>query len=329
MKIFRTLTLILFSVPAVHCAAQQSKQIPRDTSYNIAKVYSQIKKDYPYVIPVKDSLPTGLKGFRNLVYATLPNTPFGRRDLHLDVFRPKNERQLPALVLVHGGGWRSGDKSMEVPLAQLIAKSGFVTIPVEYQLSLEAQYPAAVYNIKSAIRWIKANAKTYGIDTTKIAISGTSAGGQLASLVGTTNGLPQFEGNQGVTKSSSTVQAIIDIDGVINFMAPASLNLDRKPDSPDIAWLGGSYLQRPDIWKAASAGYWANEKTVPILFLNSGFSRFHAGQDELIGSLKEWGIYHEVHQFNVKVHPFWLFHPWADESAGYIADFMKKIFKTY
>ena len=327
MKIFRTLTLILFSVLAVHCVAQQSKQIPRDTSYNIPKVYSQIKKDYPYAIPVKDSLPAGLKGFRDLVYATLPNTPFGKRDLHLDIFRPKNETLLPALILVHGGGWRSGDKSMEVPLAQLIARAGFATIPIEYQLSLEAPYPAAVYNIKSAIRWIKAHAKTYGIDTNKIAISGTSAGGQLASLVGTTNGLAKFEGNQGETQTSSSVQAIIDIDGVISFVAPSSLNIERKPDSPDIAWLGGSYLQRPDLWKEASAGYWANEKTVPMLFLNSGFSRFHAGQDELTGSLKEWGIYHEVYQFNVKVHPFWLFHPWADETAGYISAFMKKVFK--
>lgn len=326
MKIYKALVLTLLIAVVVNCSAQQSANIPRDTSYNIPKVFSQIRKDYPYAIPVKDSLPPNLKEFRSLVYATLPKTAFGKRDLHLDIFRPKDEKLLPALILVHGGGWRSGDKSMEVPLAQLVAKSGFVTIPIEYQLSLEAKYPAAVYNIKAAIRWVKANAKLYGIDTNKIAISGTSAGGQLAALVGTTNGVSKFEGNQGETTSSSKVQAIIDIDGVISFIAPGSLNLDRKADSPDVAWLGGSYLQRPDLWKEASAGYWANEKTVPMLFINSGFSRFHAGQDELVASLKEWGIYQEVYQFNVKVHPFWLFHPWADETAGYISTFMKKVF---
>lgn len=60
--------------------------------------------------------------------------------------------------------------------------------------------------------------------------------------------------------------------------------------------------------------------------LKQRISRFHAGQDELIGQLKEWGIHHEVYQFNVKVHPFWLFHPWVDESVNYMADFMKKVF---
>jgi pectinesterase len=64
-----------------------------------------------------------------------------------------------------------------------------------------------------------------------------------------------------------------------------------------------------------------------MLFLNSGFSRFHAGQDELIGMMKEWGVYTEVHQFNVKVHPFWLFHPWVDGTIDYMNGFLKKLWK--
>jgi len=327
MKLISTLTFSFLSLTSLFCLAQKSKPIPKDSSYTVTKVYNQIHKNYPYAIPVKDSLPGNVKSFRDVVYTTLPHTPFGKRDLHVDIFRPKTDAVLPALLMVHGGGWRSGDKTMEVPVAQLIAKDGFVTVTVEYQLSLEAPYPAAVYNIKSAIRWLKANAKIYGVDTNRIAISGTSAGGQLASLVGVTNGVSRFEGNQGNLTTSSNVHAIIDVDGVISFIAPSSLNLIRKPDSPDIEWLGGSYLQKPETWKEASAGYWANEKTVPMLFINSGYSRFHSGQDELIGSLKEWGIYHEAYQFNVQVHPFWLFHPWADETSNYMSSFLKKVFK--
>jgi acetyl esterase/lipase len=326
MKIFLVLATTVISILVIPCHAQDGP-IPRDTTYNTNRVYSQIHKDFPYAIPVPDRLPGSLKEFRNVTYTTLRNTPYGRRDLHVDIFRPKSTELLPALVMIHGGGWSSGDKSMEVPMAHLIAPHGFVTVAVEYQLSPEAKYPAAVHNIKSAIRWLKANAATYGVDTSKIAISGTSAGGQLASLIGTTNGNAQFEGNMGNLTTSSSVQAIIDVDGVISFLAPGSLNLTRNDDAADIRWFGGSYLQKPQVWKEASAGYWANEKTVPMLFINSGYSRFHAGQDELIGSLKEWGIYYEVHQFNVKIHPFWLFHPWADETANYMVDFMKKVFK--
>lgn len=305
----------------------QQKAIPRDTSYNVASVYSKIKKNYPYAIPARDTVTDKIIAHRDVVYTTLPATPYGRRDLHLDLFSPVKKGSYPALIMIHGGGWRSGDKSMQIPLAQLIAAKGFVCIPVEYQLSLEARYPAAVHNIKSAIRWVRANARKYNIDPDRIAVAGASAGGQLATLVGLTNNVEKFEGSMGNTGYSSEVQAIVDIDGVVSFLAPSSLNLERKPDAADAFWFGGSYLDKPEIWKEASGGYWANEKSVPMLFLNSGFSRFHAGQDELIGQYREWGIYQEVHQFNVKIHPFWLFHPWVDESAEFIAAFLHKVLK--
>lgn len=329
MKLIRMLVFFFMILPAVSALAQfdYSGAFPLDTTYNIPRVHRQIKKDYPYAIPVKDSLPEGVVAFRNLVYAHLPETPFGPRELHLDVFRPEKEGKLPALILVHGGGWRAGDRSMQVPLAQIIASKGFVTVTVEYQLSLEAKFPAAVHNIKATIRWMRANAEKYGIDATRIAIGGASAGGQLAMLVGMTPGIESFEGNMGYESFSSTVQAVIDIDGVVDFMAPMSLNLNRKPDSPDIFWLEGSFYDRPERWKEASSIFWANEKSAPVLFLNSGFSRFHAGQDELIGMMTEWGIYTEVHKFNVQVHPFWLFHTWVDESADFIVSFLNKTLK--
>lgn len=299
--------------------------IPRDTTYSIARVHRQIRKDYPYAIPVKDSLPKGVVAERNLVYATLPVTSFGKRDLHLDLFHPEKPGKYPAVIMVHGGGWRAGDKAMEVPMAQMIASRGYVTVAVEYQLSLEAKYPTAVHNIKAAIRWMRANAEKYNIDTDRIVISGTSAGGQLAALVGMTTRIEKFEGTLGNNEFSSSVQAVIDIDGVVDFMAPSSLNLKRNSDSPDIAWLGGSFYEKPEIWKEASSIFWANQKSVPVLFLNSGFSRFHAGQDELIGMMNEWGIYTEVHKFDVKVHPFWLFHPWVDQSVEYMVYFLNKV----
>jgi acetyl esterase/lipase len=297
-------------------------EIPHDTTYSVPIVYRQIHKDFPYAVPAHDSLPKGVKAYRDLIYTSFPETPFGPRDLHVDLFSPEKPGKYPALIMVHGGGWRSGNKSMQIPKAQMIAERGFVTVAVEYQLSLEAKYPAAVYNIKAAIRWMRANADKYNIDPNRIAISGCSAGGQLAALVGMTNNVEKFEGDQGNKEFSSAVQAVIDVDGVLDFMAPSSLNLVRKPNSPDIEWLGGSFTEKPETWKEASAIFWANEKSVPILFLNSGFSRFHSGQDELIGMMNEWGIYTEVHKFDVKVHPFWLFHPWVDKTVDYITTFM-------
>ena len=318
----------LFMIAGINSASTQSINIPIDSSYNVSKVYQQIHADYPKAVPAKEEFVKHgqVLAEMDIPYAEFRTEKYGMRTLRLDIFMPKKQVMHPAIIMIHGGGWRSGNKTMLAPMAEMLATEGFVAINVEYQLSLEAPYPAAVHNIKSAIRWVKANAKKYNIDTSKIAISGCSAGGQLASLVGLTNGVSAFEGELGVTSESSSVKAIVDIDGVINFLAPWSLNLDRKPNSPDVEWLGGTFVDRPSIWKEASGIFWATKTTTPpILFLNSGYARFHAGQDELIGMMKEWGIYYEVHKFDLQVHPFWLFHPWVDQTVSYIAAFLHKV----
>jgi len=126
------------------------------------------------------------------------------------------------VILIFGGGWKSGDKSQSVPMAMQIASAGYVTVAVEYRLSLEAKYPAAVHDIKAAIRWLRANARKYNVDKSKIAVHGVSAGGQLAALVETTNDIEKFEGNESYPKQSGSVQAIIDIDGILAFKHPES-----------------------------------------------------------------------------------------------------------
>ncbi|HJS01739.1 MAG TPA: alpha/beta hydrolase [Flavobacterium sp.] len=324
---FQNIFWIILLVSFYANAQQKPIEIPRDTTFTIKNEYKKYRKNFPQIKPAKDSLTENVKESRNLVYTTLKNTSFGDRDLHLDIFSPKKKGKYPALIMVHGGGWRAGDKALQVPMAQKLAAKGIVTICVEYQLLQEAKYPAAVFNIKSAIRWIHANADKYGIDPNKIAISGCSAGGQLALLVGLTNGVQAMEGNQGNSGFSSQVQAIIDLDGVVDFMAPLSLNLNRKPDSPDVQWLGGSFYEKPEIWKEASPIFWANEKSCPIMFVNSGFPRFHAGQDELVGMMKDWGIYNEVHKFDIQLHTFWLFEPWIDQTVDYMNNFLTKVLK--
>ncbi|MDN3668915.1 alpha/beta hydrolase [Echinicola jeungdonensis] len=325
MKLNLLLTALFISLCCTNGWSQQ-KTIPRDTSYNAQAVWEKIKGDFPQAKLAKDELPEGVREDRDVVYTVLKDTPYGDRPLHLDIFYPESSQNLPVILLIHGGGWRSGDKSLQVPMAKKLAKKGFVTICVEYQLSLEAKYPAAVHNIKSAIRWTRAHADQYGINPDRIAISGCSAGGQLASLVGLTNNVDKMEGKQGWEEYSSEVQAIMDIDGAINFLAPLSLKSPRSPDSPDAFWLGGTFTQVPAIWKEASPGYWVDENSVPTLFVNSGFPRFHAGQAEMVEMLEDYGIYHEVYEFDVKMHPFWLFEPWVDTTVGYMDGFLKKVF---
>ena len=157
------------------------KEIPRDTSYTPYQTWVKIRKEFPKAEIVKPLLPEGVKAEYEVVYTTIPDTLFGNRDLHLDIFRPEKEGNYPALLMVHGGGWRSGNRTMQEPMAQQIANHGYVTVTVEYRLSPEAIYPAAVYDLKAAIRFLRSNARRYHIDPTRIAITGSSAGGQLAA----------------------------------------------------------------------------------------------------------------------------------------------------
>ncbi len=304
--------------------------IPRDTSYTPYQTWLKIKKEFPQAKIVTPNLPAGLIAHRGVVYATLPETPYGKRELHLDVFRPSGQGKYPALLLLHGGGWRSGNRVMQIPLAQMIASHGFVTATVEYRLSPEAIYPAAVYDTKAAIRFMRLHARKYGIDPGKMAISGSSAGGQLAALVGMTNGVQKFEGDGGNSAISSGVQAIIDMDGVLDFRDPNESSKDLDPLKPSAGayWFGGSFKQIPGKWLEASPIVYADKSSPPILFINSALPRFHAGRDSVITILNKYGIYSEVHTIQDTPHPFWLFTPWFEPTVDWMVAFLDKIFKT-
>jgi pectinesterase len=302
----------------------------KDTSFTPYQAWIKIKKDFPNATIVYPQLPVGVIAQKDIIYATLHDTLSGKREMHLDLFRPKKQGKYPALIMIHGGGWRSGNKSMQVPMAQQIASKGYITVCVEYRLSIEALYPAAVYDIKAAIRYLRSNAKKYNIDPDKIAISGSSAGGQLASLIGTTDTIRKFDGNIGNLSTSAKVQAIIDMDGVLDFTDPNESAKDINPSKPSAGayWFGGTYKEVPQKWKEASPINYVGENTPPMLFINSSIPRFHAGRDSVIAILNTYGIYTEVHTISNTPHPFWLFHPWFEDTVGYMIKFLDKIFKT-
>lgn len=346
------IALVIFFIWSVGTKAQlvTIDGIPRDTTFNPYLSWIKINKEFPEAQIVKPILPEGVMSTKDLIYSTLPDTPFGKRDLHLDLFRPEKPGKYPALILIFGGGWRSGDKSMQVPMAQQIAAHGYVTACVEYRLSPEAIYPAAVHDIKAAIRFLRSNAKEYNIDPDQIAISGSSAGGQLAALVGTTSGVKKFDDEgknslrqaqgtkirqtQGATRKghkniSTKIQAIIDIDGVLDFRTPDESAKDTDParKSAGAWWFGKTFQEASEIWIEASPIEYVGKDTPPMLFINSALPRFHYGRDSAIVILDKYHIYSEVHTIPDMPHPFWLFHPWFEPTVDYMVSFLDKILK--
>ena len=318
--------MILGAILVVVCLQALEAQRGKDTSFTLNSAALQIMKDYPFVRPVPTIIGSRVILHRDIIY-----TRYCGRELKLDLVSPKNlwEKKRPVIILIHGGGWRSGDRTMELPTALKLAESGFICACVEYRLSPEAKYPAALYDIKTAIRWCRSNAVQFNIDTTTIIVYGTSAGGHLAALLGTSQAAGLFNEQGDYKDHSGNVQAVIDIDGVLDFTDPAESGKDTLPDKPSAgkAFLGASYTDNPVLWKMASPINYISSKTPPFLFINSSHVRFHAGRDSVMHMMNRFGIFSEVHTIANTPHPFWLFHPWFDETIKYIQVFLQKFRK--
>lgn len=324
----RILLILIFTTCDILFAQgdQKIRAIPRDISFTIKNTNDRITLSYPNAKLVSSVLPQVDKAIKNITYVN-----YGNRILHLDLFvaKKKSKELLPAVILIHGGGWRSGDRSMEWPMAEHLAARGYVTVTVEYRLSVEALYPAAIYDLKTAVKWIRENSLKYGIDSSKIAAYGCSSGGQLAAFLGTTGDMKKFEANEQYSTHLSNVQAVIDIDGIVDFTTGEENGKDNDPSKPSAGklWFGASYKEKPELWEEASPINYVSKKSPPILFINSSLPRYHAGRDDMIAKLNHYNIYSEVHTIKDTPHTFWLFHPWFDETLEYIVKFLDKIFK--
>ncbi|HMQ91032.1 MAG TPA: alpha/beta hydrolase [Flavilitoribacter sp.] len=297
----------------------QSTNIPQDTSYTIYSNWQKLKKHYPFVSPISPDLPKKIEARWDVVY-----TDIDGRLLHMDIFYPKLKKQkkYPGVLLIHGGGWASGSKAHQVPMAQQLAARGYVTAAVEYRLSPEAKFPAAVLDLKTSVRFLRAFATDYGLDTARIAALGASAGAHLASMLGTTGDVKDFDG-PAYPRYSSAGQAVVNIDGIVSFIHPEA----ASEGSSAGRWLG-SREEAWDNWKAASPLEYADDRTPPFLFINSSIPRFHAGRDDLIKLLNGFGTYTEVHTIPDSPHSFWLVHPWFEQTLAFTAAFLEKELKN-
>jgi acetyl esterase/lipase len=278
-------------------------QVEIDTTFTIISEYNKQLKKFPFIEFVKPLKESSLKEEKNIIYHTIE-----KRKLHLDSYQSISTSKLPAVLLLHGGGWKSGDKSMSEALAQQIALKGYQCFTIEYRLSDEAIYPAAVNDVLKAIEYIKNNANRFNLASNKIAILGCSSGGQIAALIG--------------TKFSKEVQAIITIDGILAFHHSQS-----QEGRSAALWLGGTYEEKPYVWEDASALSHVDENTPPILFINSQFERFHAGRDEMILKMNQLNTYSKIETIEDSPHTFWLFHPWFELTIKYISSFLDEKLK--
>lgn len=295
-----------------------------DTSYTNYSAFQSIRKTHADIRLVSELQNHSISKKISLVY-----TQYGNRKMLMDVFYPnqKSKRNHIAILIIHGGGWRSGNRSQHYALASYLANLGYTCFTPEYRLSTEALFPAAVYDLKAAIRWIRKEATNYEVDTSRIAALGFSAGGELAAFLGVTGNLPLFEGNSGIVDGHTNVGAVIDMDGILSFVHPESgEGDDRKNTSAATYWFGYPKKGNEHLWEAASSLSFVSPYTPPTLFINSSVKRMHAGRDDYRAMLSAFGIYTSVKTFPDAPHSFPQFEPWFTPGVQYIDQFLQKVF---
>jgi acetyl esterase/lipase len=213
----------------------------------------------------------------------------GDKALQLDLYSPKERTHpLPAILFLHGGGWTSGYRQIYHYYCTKFAEHGFVVATASYRLAGEAPFPAAVQDVKCAVRWMRANAKKLGIDPNRIAVAGGSAGGHLAMMIGYSSDVPELEGKGGNANTSSRVQAVVDLYG------PTDLTDDFAKSRGEVKRLmgGKTFAEAPDAYRLASPVTHVTKDDPPTLILHGSIdSTVPIHQAEiLVEKLKKAGV---------------------------------------
>ncbi|MYC76595.1 alpha/beta hydrolase [Candidatus Poribacteria bacterium] len=248
MLIVTTLILILFFLAAVSVLAQ------RRNSAEAPKV------------------PEGVTVYRDVAYVT-----DGHERQKLDLYVPEVGENLPLIIWVHGGAWRGGDKAHYIQMEYL--KAGYAGASINYRLSQHAIFPAQIEDVKAAVRWLRANAETYRLDPDRFAAWGSSAGGHLVAMLGTTGDVAEFEVGENL-KMSSRVQAVVDYFGPTDFLQMDAQSLPDglvhdAPDSPESQLVGGPIQEHKDRVARANPITYVSKDDCPFLII-------HGDRDKLV-----------------------------------------------
>ncbi len=198
------------------------------------------------------------KGERFTIQDDIQYASAGGVKLLLDVYRPKLKGPLPAVMVVHGGAWRTGSKQQLAKYARDLAARGMVTFAINYRLSPKHKFPAQIDDCRAALKWIREHTKEYHVDGKRIGAIGYSAGGHLVALLGVT-------GKPGDPKhpETDTRLTVVCAGG-----APCEFRDVRPNDAGLSFWLGGSPKQVPEQYQAASPMAFLSKSTPPMFFYN-------------------------------------------------------------
>jgi acetyl esterase/lipase len=239
----------------------------------------------------RDPLPRDVVAYTDLVY----RHDRGRTE-RLDVYVPTQTPPpggWPAVLAIHGGGWRGGSKRGYGQTAASLVKHGYVVVAVDYALSAPGapSWPASLEDLRAAVRWLRRNASVYHVDPNRVAALGASAGAHLAALLATS---PDGPARTSEIPTSARLQAVIDFYGPTDLAALAEAN--EAAGASLALFLGGGPRDVPDRYAAASPVRHVTRDTPPVLLIH-GDADLHVPLDQsrrLAAALNAAGVPHQL-----------------------------------
>ena len=198
--------------------------------------------------------------------------------MELDLYTPEQGAgPHPLIIWIHGGAWKFCDKTEIEPGVLAQVKRGYAIASVSYSLSKDAKWPTQIFQVKAAIRHLRANAEKYNIDPTRIIAWGASSGGHMANMLGVTGKKGELEGDLGYSDQSSAVNAVISWYGASNFLEMNNSGMvdHNKEDSPESLLIGGAIQLFPEKVALANPINFVNCDAPPYLLM-------HGKNDQLV-----------------------------------------------
>lgn len=192
-------------------------------------------------------------------------------EVKCDIYVPDGEGPFPAILCVHGGAWRSGAKWHMIRHAWRLVKADFVVVAINYRHAPKYKFPAQVYDVKAAVRWMRVNHGKYKIDPDNIGAFGYSAGGHLVALLGTTDRDDGLEGNVPIREMKISTR----ISAVMAGSAPCEFSWVDKNSRVLSYWMGDSRANVPEKYAKATALNYVTDDDPPFLF-------FHGENDRVV-----------------------------------------------
>jgi acetyl esterase/lipase len=187
----------------------------------------------------------------------------------MDIYLPPGEGPFPGVLVVHGGAWRVGSRSQLAAIAMNLAKHGYTAAAVSYRLAPKDRFPAQIYDVQAAVRWLRSHAAEIKLDPTHIGGFGYSAGGHLVALLGALDDDDLLEDGVPADAPSARLQAVMAGGAPCDFRVLA-------PNSSRLAyWLGGTPSEKPDLYRKASPVNFITSDDPPMFF-------FHGETDLLV-----------------------------------------------